>query len=114
LAPLGKGRRIAFQAPCSLQNGLKLEGRVEAILHGVGFELLPVDEPSMCCGSAGTYSVLQPALSGALRTRKLGNLEKHSPELIATANIGCLAYLQRGSRVLVVHWLELLEQSPEA
>jgi glycolate oxidase iron-sulfur subunit len=109
LAPLGKGRRIAFQAPCSLQNGLKLEGRVEAILRGVGFELLPVEESSMCCGSAGTYSVLQPALSGALLTRKLGNLHKRAPELIVTANIGCLAYLQRASKVPVVHWLELLE-----
>lgn len=112
LAPLGKGRRIAFQAPCSLQNGLKLEGRVEAILRGVGFELLPVEESSMCCGSAGTYSVLQPALSGALLTRKLGNLHKRAPELIVTANIGCLAYLQRGSKVPVVHWLELLEAPP--
>jgi glycolate oxidase iron-sulfur subunit len=68
----------------------------------------------MCCGSAGTYSVLQPELSGTLLTRKLGNLQKHAPELIATANIGCLAYLQRGSKVPVVHWLELLEQSSEA
>ena len=109
LTPVGLGRRIAFHAPCSLQHGLILDGRVESILRKAGFVLLPIAESGMCCGSAGTYSILQPALSGQLLERKLGHLEKYNPELIATANIGCLAHLQSGSHVPVVHWLMLLD-----
>lgn len=105
---IGGGRKIAFQAPCSLQNGLKLERQVELILTNAGFDLLPVGEYTMCCGAAGTYSILQPTLSGQLLARKLGHLQLHSPEIIATANIGCLTHLQRESAVPVIHWLELL------
>lgn len=103
-------KRVAFHAPCTLQHALKLEGRVEALLRQSGFEVLPVEEAGTCCGSAGTYSILQPSLSGELRARKLGYLQKHQPEIIATANIGCLTHLQSASDVPVVHWLELLEQ----
>ncbi len=104
----GQGRRIVFHAPCSLQHGLKLGGTVEAILQRAGFELMPVSEPGMCCGAAGTYSLLQPELSGRLLARKLADLEAHRPELIATANIGCLSHLRGDSTLPVVHWLELL------
>ena len=104
-------KRVAFHAPCTLQHALKLGGRVEALLRQSGFEVLPVEDAGTCCGSAGTYSILQPKLSGELRERKLGYLQKHKPEIIATANIGCLTHLQVGSDVPVVHWLELLEQS---
>lgn len=107
----GKGRRVAFQSPCSLQHALKLEGRVEALLKRTGFELLPVEDAAVCCGSAGTYSILQPKLAGELKSRKLASLQKHQPEIIATANIGCLAHLNTASAVPVVHWLELLEKA---
>ncbi len=108
LEDVGRGRRIAFHAPCSLQNGLRLESLVERILRQSGFELLPVAESTMCCGAAGTYSILQPELSARLQERKLTALEQHHPEVIATANIGCLTHLQGGSALPVSHWLELL------
>ena len=111
LSAAGKGRRIAFQSPCSLQHALKLEGRVETLLKRAGFELLPVEDSAVCCGSAGTYSILQPKLAGELKLRKLAALQKHQPEIIATANIGCLTHLNTASQVPVVHWLELLEKA---
>ena len=104
-------KRVAFHAPCTLQHALKLEGRVEAVLRQSGFEVLPVEDAGTCCGSAGTYSILQPKLAGELRERKLGHLQKHKPEIIATANIGCLTHLQSASDVPVIHWLELLDKS---
>jgi glycolate oxidase iron-sulfur subunit len=103
-------RRIAFHPPCSLQHGQKLRGVIESILTCAGYELLPVDESHLCCGSAGTYSVLQPELAGQLRARKLNNLQAHRPELIASANIGCQSHLAAGSDVPVVHWITLLDR----
>ena len=102
-------RRVAFQSPCSLQHGQQLRGRVEALLKAAGHELTPVAEGHLCCGSAGTYSILQPELSMRLRERKLANLAAGGPEAIATANIGCLAHLQGASTVPVKHWIELVE-----
>lgn len=102
------GRTIAFHSPCSLQHGQKLNGRVETILGGVGFDLVEVREEHMCCGSAGTYSVLQPTIAKQLRTLKLKNLQRDKPELIATANVGCQAHLEAGTGTPVVHWLELM------
>ena len=104
----GVPRRIAFQAPCTLQHALGLPGRVERLLTKVGFELTPVADPHICCGSAGTYSVLQPKLAAQLRTQKLESLMSGEPQMIATANIGCLAHLDEGARVPVRHWLELI------
>ncbi|MBK6744003.1 MAG: glycolate oxidase subunit GlcF [Hydrogenophilales bacterium] len=111
LTPLrpGKPRRIVFHPPCSLQHGQKLHGVIESILAGLGHELLPVGEAHLCCGSAGTYALLQPELSGQLRERKLSNLLARGPELIATANIGCQSHLAAKSTVPVVHWISLLE-----
>jgi len=100
--------RIAFHAPCTLQHGLGLGGRVENLLRRIGFELTPVADPHICCGSAGTYSVLQPELAEQLRGDKVRNLERGSPEMIATANIGCLTHIQTGTGVPVRHWLELI------
>jgi glycolate oxidase iron-sulfur subunit len=111
LAPLGRpgdGHRIAFHAPCTLQHGQKLPGVTEKLLAGLGFALVPVADAHLCCGSAGTYSVLQPDISQQLRTNKLANLEAGAPEVIATANIGCLHHLEEKATVRVVHWLELL------
>ncbi len=105
----GPPRRIAFHPPCSLQHGQKVRGVIEAILIGLGHELLPVQESHLCCGSAGTYSLLQPELSGQLRERKLGHLQAAEPELIATANIGCQSHLAAASGVPVVHWVTLLD-----
>jgi glycolate oxidase iron-sulfur subunit len=102
--------RIAFQSPCSLQHGQQIRGKVEALLAQAGYELAPVAEAHLCCGSAGTYSILQPALSGGLRARKLAALEAGAPEAVATANIGCLAHLQAGARVPVRHWIEFLDR----
>ncbi|KAB7619752.1 glycolate oxidase subunit GlcF [Alkalilimnicola sp. S0819] len=101
-------RRIAFQAPCTLQHGQQLSGRVEALLAKIGFELTSVPDAHLCCGSAGTYSVLQPKLSKQLRDNKLAALGSGAPELIATANIGCLTHLDAASELPVRHWLELI------
>jgi glycolate oxidase iron-sulfur subunit len=104
-------KRIAYHPPCTLQHGQKLTGGVEALLADAGFELTPVAEKHLCCGSAGTYSVLQPEIASALKTRKLGHLQAGAPELIATANIGCLTHLQSGSPIPVRHWVELLDEA---
>lgn len=110
LAPL-PARRIAFHSPCTLQHGQGLNGRVEELLQGLGFELTPVADAAICCGSAGAYSLLQPALSARLREDKLRNLEAGEPDVIATANIGCLAHLASGTGRPVRHWVELLDRS---
>jgi len=101
-------KRIAFHSPCTLQHGQKLNGVVEEILTRAGFELLPVADSHLCCGSAGTYSILQPELSRKLLANKLESLQAQQPELIATANIGCQLHLETEAEVPVVHWVELL------
>jgi glycolate oxidase iron-sulfur subunit len=106
----GEGRRIAFHPPCSLQHAQQLKGVVEPILEGIGFELLPIRDAHLCCGSAGTYSILQETLSQELLARKLENLQAPRPELIATANIGCQAHLASRAGVPVIHWISLLDE----
>jgi glycolate oxidase iron-sulfur subunit len=105
-----KSGRVAFQSPCSLQHGQQLRGKVETLLQNAGYELTPVADGHLCCGSAGTYSILQPELSGKLRERKLAALAAGGAEAIATANIGCLSHLQAGTRTPVRHWIELLDE----
>jgi glycolate oxidase iron-sulfur subunit len=102
--------RVAFQSPCTLQHGQQLDGKVEAILEKAGYTLSTVHDGHLCCGSAGTYSLLQPEISAELRRRKLAALHEGGPECIATANIGCLAHLQGGSTTPVRHWIELLDE----
>jgi glycolate oxidase iron-sulfur subunit len=102
-------RKIAFQSPCSLQHAQKLNGVTETLLTKLGFSLTPVNEAHFCCGSAGAYSLLQPEIADQLRTRKLDNLQLYQPELIATANIGCLLHLQEKANIPVRHWIELLD-----
>jgi glycolate oxidase iron-sulfur subunit len=104
-----KPGKVAFQSPCTLQHGQKIRGRVEALLKSAGYTLVPVDDGHLCCGSAGTYSLTQPAISGELRTRKLAALQANAPDDIATANIGCLAHLQGAAARPVRHWIELLD-----
>jgi glycolate oxidase iron-sulfur subunit len=103
-------RKVAFHSPCSLQHGLKIKGVVESILRDAGFTLTAVPDGHLCCGSAGTYSILQPKLSSALRANKVAALESGQPDLIATANIGCLAQIAGGTGTPVRHWIELLEE----
>jgi glycolate oxidase iron-sulfur subunit len=101
---------VAYHPPCSLQHGQKLRGGVETHLRALGFDLrVTQNESHLCCGSAGTYSVLQPALSYPLRDRKLGHLNQLAPSFIVSANIGCITHLQSGSEVPVRHWVELLD-----
>ncbi len=107
LSPV-KNRRIAFHSPCTLQHAQSLDGVVEDILTRTGYTLTPVRDKHLCCGSAGTYSLLQPQLSQQLADNKLEALQASQPECIATANIGCLLQLQAGTDVEVVHWVELL------
>ena len=102
------GTRVAFHSPCTLQHAQGINGVVEQLLTRAGYQLLPVADSHLCCGSAGTYSILQPQLSGRLRDNKLAALQADTPDIIATANIGCHAHLQAGTTVPVVHWIELL------
>ncbi|KAB2310985.1 glycolate oxidase subunit GlcF [Betaproteobacteria bacterium SCN2] len=103
-----QGKRVSFHAPCTLQHGQKITGVVEALLTVAGHTVLPVAESHLCCGSAGTYSLLEPEISMQLRDRKLGHLASPRPEVIASANIGCLTQLQSGTATPVRHWVELL------
>ncbi|MCC6302832.1 MAG: glycolate oxidase subunit GlcF [Gammaproteobacteria bacterium] len=109
--PAGALRRIAFHAPCSLQHGLRAHTVVEELLRGAGFELTPVADAHLCCGAAGTYSILQAGLSEQLLANKLAALEAATPEIVASANIGCLIRLQGGTRTPVRHWVELIEEA---
>jgi glycolate oxidase iron-sulfur subunit len=110
--PEGRSRgRVAFQSPCSLQHGQQIRGKVEALLARVGYELVPVQDAHLCCGSAGTYSLLHPAIARELRARKIAALTERAPQTIATANIGCLAHLQAASTTPVRHWIELVDEA---
>jgi glycolate oxidase iron-sulfur subunit len=102
-------RRIVFHSPCTLQHGMKIRGQVEEIMQAIGHSLLPTADGHLCCGSAGTYSMLQPVLSGQLKANKLKALEAPRPDTIVTANIGCLMHLESGTRTPVRHWIELLD-----
>lgn len=101
--------KLAFHSPCTLQHGQQIRGLVEKILQTVGFELTAVPDAHLCCGSAGTYSILQPELSHQLLKNKVTALESGQPEQIVTANIGCLMHLQNGTRSPVRHWIEVLD-----
>ncbi|MBX3612289.1 MAG: glycolate oxidase subunit GlcF [Burkholderiaceae bacterium] len=106
--------RVAFHPPCTLQHGQRIRGEVERLLDALGVARLGVAESHLCCGSAGTYSVLQPELSLRLRERKLAALQAGGPTLILSANIGCLAHLQAGTGTPVRHWIEWLDGAMEA
>jgi glycolate oxidase iron-sulfur subunit len=100
----------AFQSPCTLQHGQAVRGVVESLLVRAGFDLAPVVDPHLCCGSAGTYSLLMPDMSVSLRARKLATLEAGKPQRILTANIGCLSHLAEGTRTPVEHWINAMER----
>lgn len=112
----GNASRIAFHPPCTLQHGMQLRGGVEKYMGELGFNVkLNGCEAHLCCGSAGTYSVLNPKISYQLRDRKLGNLATtfgaQAPEQIVSANIGCITHLQSGTDTPVRHWIEVLDEA---
>ncbi len=110
LAPDSALRRVAFHPPCTLQHTQKIRGVVEGILTALGAELVPVADTHLCCGSAGTYSLLQPVLSTELRDRKIADLQRARPAMILSANIGCLMQLESAAQIPVRHWIEWVDQ----
>lgn len=105
-----KRSKLAFHSPCTLQHGLQIHGVVENILTTAGFDLTFVQDGHICCGSAGTYSILQPQLSKQLLENKIKTLESSKPAQIVTANIGCLTHLQSGTPLIIKHWIEVLDE----
>jgi glycolate oxidase iron-sulfur subunit len=102
--------QLAFHPPCTLQHGQQLRGGVEKYLGALGFSVrTSLNEAHLCCGSAGTYSVLQPEIAETLRDRKLGHLAALAPVAIVSANIGCITHLQGGTTTPVKHWVEVLD-----
>lgn len=110
IATANAHQRVAFHSPCTLQHGLKIRGLIEPLLERAGYTLASVADGHLCCGSAGSYSLLQPAISRQLKVNKLAALQADAPDLIATANIGCLLHLASGTDRPVRHWIELLAQ----
>lgn len=105
--------RLSVHSPCTLQHGQKLNGNIEQILSSIGFRIYDVADSHLCCGSAGTYSVLQNEIATKLRDRKLDALQQPGPDIIVSANIGCLLHLRNAAEVPVLHWMNLLEQWTE-
>ena len=103
------GKRVAYHAACSLQHGQRILAAPKALLAEAGFTVLDVPEGHLCCGSAGTYNMLQPELASALRDRKVANIESIAPELVAAGNIGCLTQIASATALPVVHTVELLD-----
>jgi glycolate oxidase iron-sulfur subunit len=108
---LNHAGKIAVQSPCTLQHGQKLTGAMEQVLQGLGFSLSPVADAHLCCGSAGTYSLLQPELAQQLGQNKITALEQNSPDVMVTANIGCLTHLQNKTQTPVRHWIEIVAEA---
>ena len=103
-------KTLAFHSPCTLQHGQKLNGLTESVLRELGFDLKPVADSHLCCGSAGTYSILQPDLSKRLLKNKVKALEATGAPTIATANVGCQLHLSTGANTPVKHWIELVDE----
>jgi glycolate oxidase iron-sulfur subunit len=103
--------RIAFHPPCTLQHGQQIRGKVEGVLRAAGVDVVLCADSHLCCGSAGTYSVLHPEIAHELRDRKLANLEATGAKEIVSANIGCIGHLQSGTQTPVTHWIELVDRA---
>jgi glycolate oxidase iron-sulfur subunit len=103
--------RIAFHPPCTLQHGQQIRGKVEGVLRAAGVDVVLCADSHLCCGSAGTYSVLHPEIAHALRDRKLANLEATGAKQIVSANVGCITHLQSGTGTPVLHWIELVDRA---
>jgi glycolate oxidase iron-sulfur subunit len=103
------GQRVAYHSACSLQHGQRIRTVPQALLRQAGFDVKEVPEGHLCCGSAGTYNMLQPELSDQLKQRKIGNIETLSPDIIATGNLGCILQIGGGTRIPIVHTVQLLD-----
>ena len=113
-ATIPTGQTVAYHSACSMQHGQKLSDEPKKLLKAAGFNVKDVPEGHICCGSAGTYNMLQPEISGQLRERKVKNIEKLNPDIIATGNLGCMSQIgkglaDRGKAVPVVHTVELID-----
>src|SRR3546814_13789987 len=100
------GLRVAYQSACSMQHGQKITQTPKTLLAEAGFQVLDVPEGHLCCGSAGTYNLLQPELATRLRDRKAANIESIRPQLVATGNVGCMTQIAGGTALPVVHTVE--------
>ena len=101
--------RVAYHSACSMQHGQNIKTEPQALLRQVGFEVVEVPEGHLCCGSAGTYNILQPEIASKLKARKTDNIKSTQPECVATGNIGCITQLQEGLGVPILHTVELLD-----
>lgn len=110
LARVGHAGRVAYHPPCTLQHGQQIRGKVEGVLRAAGIDVVLCADSHLCCGSAGSYSLLQPELSLQLRDRKLENLHATGAGAIVSANVGCTAHLQSGTETPVLHWIELIDR----
>jgi glycolate oxidase iron-sulfur subunit len=108
--PAAQRPRVAWHPPCTLQHGQQIRGAVETLLASLGVDVKLCADSHLCCGSAGTYSVLQPELAYRLRDDKLAKLQAAQPERIVSANIGCITHLQSGTDTPVEHWIELVDR----
>ncbi|MDF2813342.1 MAG: 2-hydroxy-acid oxidase, partial [Microvirga sp.] len=100
---------VAYQSACSLQHGQQIRTEPKTLLKQAGFTVKDVPEGHICCGSSGTYNLLQPEIALQLRARKVANIERTHPDLIATGNIGCMTQIQKGTTIPMVHTVELLD-----
>ena len=110
-APAQPNLRVAYHSACSLQHGQQLHAVAPTLLRNAGFTVLDIPESHICCGSAGTYSLLQPEMSTQLRDRKARNIESVQPDVIATGNIGCITQIERATGIPIIHTVELLDWS---
>jgi glycolate oxidase iron-sulfur subunit len=104
-----QGLKVAYHAACSLQHGQRIREEPSALLRKAGFQVLAVPDGHLCCGSAGTYNLLQPEIADQLKTHKCANIASLGPDLVATGNIGCLVQIGQGLDIPVVHTVELLD-----
>jgi glycolate oxidase iron-sulfur subunit len=114
VAQLVAGRvreRVAYHPPCTLQHGQEIRGKVEGLLRAAGVDVVLCADAHLCCGSAGTYSVLHPELAHELRDRKVANLEATGAGAVVSANIGCITHLQSGTGLPVTHWIEMIDRA---
>jgi glycolate oxidase iron-sulfur subunit len=104
-----KNLRVAYHSACSMQHGQKMGSKAQELLRGAGFDVADVPEGHLCCGSAGTYNIMQPEIAEQLRDRKIANIRSTQPDLIATGNIGCITQIASGVEMPIVHTVELLD-----
>ena len=104
-----QGLTVAYHSACSMQHGQKITDAPKKLLKAAGFTVKDVPEGHICCGSAGVYNILQPEIAGQLRARKVKNIERTRPDLIATGNIGCMTQIGKGTAIPIVHTVELLD-----